>query len=107
MGGAYSTMFQGNHALLKQKNHRKQSNIQINNQQGRKAFTNSATQDSPYKYDMYFKSGLIDYNFMNKDASPCKVTVIAYRVKKTAKLSGDPELYMFASPTDVTSDCFY
>ena len=85
LGAAMKDLFVDQAALFKKDAHRKQSCIQINNVQNEYNYE-QAIQNAPYKYNMCFNGGVIDYNFMNKEASPCKVTVVVYKVKKNAKL---------------------
>lgn len=85
LGAAMKDLWVDQAALFKEDAHRKQSCIQINNVQNEYNYE-QAYQNAPYKYNMCFNGGTIDYNFMNKEASPCKVTVIVYKVKKNAKL---------------------
>ncbi|AXH76505.1 MAG: putative capsid protein [Circoviridae sp.] len=85
IGANFSDLWSPQAALFKEDRHRKQSCIQINNVQNEFGYL-QGYQNAPYKYNMCFNGGTIDYNFMNKEASPCKVTVVLYRVKKTHKL---------------------
>lgn len=85
IGANFSDLWNPQAALFKEDKHRKQSCIQINNVQNEYGYK-QGYQNAPYKYNMCFNGGTIDYNFMNKEPSPCKVTVILYRVKKTHKL---------------------
>jgi hypothetical protein len=85
IGASFEKLWSPQAALFKDDKHRKQSMIQINNVQNEYGYY-QGYQNAPYKYNMCFNGGTIDYNFMNKEASPCKVTVILYRVKKTHKL---------------------
>ena len=84
-GAAMAELFADQTSLFRSDAHRKQSAIQINNQWNEYDY-NDAYQNAPYKYNMCFNGGVIDYNFNNMEDSPCKVTVIVYKVKKTAEL---------------------
>jgi len=64
------------------KNFRADSAISLYN----KASTNpSSGLGTQYKYDMVFKSGDINYLFMNKGDGPLEVELVVFCVKKTAK----------------------
>ena len=84
-GAKMADLFADQTSLFRTDAHRKQSAIQINNQWNEYDY-NEAYQNAPYKYNMCFNGGVIDYNFQNMEDSPCKVTVVVYKVKKTAEL---------------------
>lgn len=68
--------------------HRVNSEIMQNNIEAAAAGTPSFSKgsrsyiDAPFKYNMVFKQGTVDYTLMNKGEGPCKVEVIVYRIKK-------------------------
>lgn len=43
---------------------------------------NRTYKDAPFKYNMVFKQGSLDYVFMNKGEGPCKVELVVYKIKK-------------------------
>lgn len=70
--------------------HRLNSQIYKNNRTNGEDDVVSETrtfEDIPYKYNMVFQQGTLDYSFMNKGETACQVEVIVYRVKKTGNAS--------------------
>jgi len=73
--------------LYEANSHRQASNLWQNNNL---TATNPAAMgqsSAPYKYNMVFNSGEVNYNFMNKGDGPLQATIIVYKVKKNNQTS--------------------
>lgn len=83
--------FLPNEPLYQRNKHRYASAMMQNNV---KLFTTAPTSRRPYKYNMHFKHGTINYKFMNKDEGGCVINVIVYKVKETGTpMSGSVSNY--------------
>jgi len=73
--------------LYEASSHRQASNLWQNNNINPTNPAHVGEVSAPFRYNMVFNSGEINYNFMNKGDGPLQATVIVYKVKKNNQTS--------------------
>lgn len=73
--------------LYESDSHRQASNLWQNNNINATNPAADGQVSAPYKYNMVFNNGEVNYNFMNKGDGPLQATIIVYKVKKNNQTS--------------------
>ncbi len=80
--------FKANAPTLQENSHRAVSEIYLNNIKNVSLNPANVVSPNPFKYNMCFNRGVVNYTFMNKGESPLEVEVIVYKVKKNQMIIG-------------------
>lgn len=84
-GGVFQSVFQPDAARWQDNaHHRLNSEIYLNNDT-----TAHVNDDPPYRYNMVFQQGYLNYVLMNKGPGPLTVELIVYRIKKRGNATLD------------------